>query len=100
MATSAAAAAAAALVGSAPLSNVTVAPTCAARAVIASSGATGLGHGLPGPPKGPVAWAQTLPALIPFVGTFDAVGPMTAIVLVDAVSGSRLPSFLSSTELS
>ena len=32
--------------GSAPLSYVTDAPTCAARAVIASSGATGFGHGV------------------------------------------------------
>src|SRR6185312_8362905 len=67
------------------------APTWAARAVIASSGATGFGHAVRVPS------AHTLAALMPFVGVLDAVGPITAMVRTPAPSGSA-PVLRSSTE--
>src|SRR6185312_3333681 len=69
---------AAAEVGSLPGSKVTVSPSCCARAVIASSGATKPGlfeHARDGSPLD----VQTVAALTPLVGVADAVGPIMAI---------------------
>src|SRR5690242_10474840 len=84
-------AASAAQVRSLPSSKVTGTPD---RARMASSGATGLAQTFGVNRNGVV---HTVPALIPFVGVFDAVGPITATLVVPAPSGRMPPAFFSST---
>src|SRR3954470_15572798 len=88
---SAPAAVTAADAGFAPLSKTTEPPFAVAHAVRLSSGASGLHATAEGP-----VYPHTLAALMPLVGVFDAVGPMTAILLPATASG-RMPLFLRST---